>query len=96
MYQVFLTHTADKSQKKLDKPLRIRIRETLMTIAKDPENTGEKLSTPLTNVYSSHIKYKGKEFRIAYTIDLDNLAVIIHLIAAHENFYRKLKVILSR
>jgi mRNA-degrading endonuclease RelE of RelBE toxin-antitoxin system len=96
MFEVFLTHTADKSQKKLDKPLRVKIKEALLTIAEDPENVGEKLTSPLTNIYSHHIKYTGKEFRIAYTIDLENLTVMIHLIAAHENFYKRLKIILDR
>jgi len=96
MYEVFLTHTADKSQKNLDKPLRIKIRDSLLEIAEDPENAGEQLTSPLTNIYSYHIKYKGKEFRVAYTIDTDNQIVMIHLIAAHENFYRKLKIALNR
>lgn len=96
MFEIFLTNTANKSQKKLDKPLRIKIRDSLLEIAEDPENTGEKLTSPLTNIYSHHIKYTGKEFRVAYTIDLENNIVIIHLIAAHENFYRRLKVLMDR
>ena len=96
MYQVFLTHTADKSQKKLDKPLRILIKDSLVKIGEDPEKVGEQLTMPLTNIYSYHIKYTGKEFRIAYTINNEDLSVIIHLIAAHENFYKKLKSVLNR
>lgn len=95
MYEIFLTNTANKSQKKLDKPLRVKIKDSLMEIAKDPENTGEKLTSPLTNIYSHHIKYTGKEFRIAYAIDDGNLTVIVYLIAAHENFYRKLKILMD-
>lgn len=95
-YEILLTRTADKSQKKLDKPLRIRVRDALLELAEDPENLGEKLSTPLTDVYSHHIKYKGKEFRVAYTIDESELVVTIHLIAAHENFYRRLRQVLNR
>ncbi len=96
MFNILLTNTANKGQKKLDKPLRLKVRDSLMIIAQDPENNGEKLSTPLTDVYSHHLKYKGKEFRIAYTINFDNSTVTIHLIAAHENFYRKLKGKLGR
>lgn len=95
-YEILLTRTADKSQKKLDKPLRVQVRDSLLEIAEDPENLGEKLCTPLTDVYSHHIKYKGKEFRIAYTIDEADMVVIVHLIAAHENFYRKLRQVLNR
>lgn len=96
MYEIFLTNTANKSQKKLDKPLRIKIKESLMEIAADPENKGEKLTSPLTDIYSHHVKYTGKEFRIAYTIDPQSLVVIIHLIAAHENFYKRLKIMMDR
>lgn len=95
-YEILLTNTADKCQKKLDKPLRMKVRDSLLEIAEDPENEGEKLSTPLTDVYSHHIKYKGAEFRIAYTIDENDMVVVIHLVAAHENFYRKLKQMLNR
>ncbi|OGI30890.1 MAG: hypothetical protein A2287_05940 [Candidatus Melainabacteria bacterium RIFOXYA12_FULL_32_12] len=96
MYEIFLTNTANKSQKKLDKPLRLKIKDSLTQIANDPEGLGEKLTSPLTNIYSHHIKYTGKEFRIAYSIDTDNLIVIVHLIAAHENFYKKLKLLIDR
>jgi|SRR3989339_1179084 len=95
-YEILLTRTADKCQKKLDKPLRIVVRDSLLEIAEDPENMGEKLSTPLTDVYSHHIKYKGKEFRVAYTIEENDMVVVFHLIAAHENFYRKLRQVLNR
>lgn len=95
-YEILLTKTADKCQKKLDKPLREKVRDSLLEIAEDPENLGEKLCTPLTDVYSHHIKYKGNEYRIAYTIDEAELVIIVHLIAAHENFYRKLRQVLNR
>lgn len=95
-YEILLTNTADKCQKKLDKPLRMAVRDSLLLIAEDPENVGEKLSTPLTDVYSHHLKYKGKEFRIAYTLNEKELVIIVHLIAAHENFYRKLRQMLNR
>ncbi|MEW5822077.1 MAG: type II toxin-antitoxin system RelE/ParE family toxin [Cyanobacteriota bacterium] len=95
-YEVLLTKTADKCQKKLDKPLREKVRDSLLEIAEDPENMGEKLCTPLTDVYSHHIKYKGNEYRVAYTIDEEDMVVVIHLIAAHENFYRRLRQVLNR
>ncbi len=91
-----LTKTADKSQRKLDKPLREKIRDSLLRIASDPENVGEQLTSPLSGVYSHHIKYKGKEFRIAYRLRFDSGCVVILLIGAHENFYRKLKSIIDQ
>jgi mRNA-degrading endonuclease RelE of RelBE toxin-antitoxin system len=95
VFEVFLTNSADKSQKNLDKPLRLRIKDSLELISTDPENTGEKLVSPLSNVYSHHIKYKGREIRIAYGIDLEEKKIYIYLIAFHENFYKKLKQILD-
>lgn len=89
--QLYLTRTANRSQRKLDKPLRQKIAQSLLSIAKNPEETGEKLSMPLEGLYSHHIKYKGKEFRIAYLIQPDTKAVIIVLIGPHENFYKKLR-----
>jgi mRNA interferase RelE/StbE len=89
--QMFLTRTAHRSQRKLDKPLREKIKTSLLCIAKSPEQAGEKLSMPLEGMYSHHVKYKGKEFRIAYTIQPDTQSIVIILIGAHENFYKKLK-----
>ena len=91
---VLLTRTADKSQRKLDKPLRLLIREALLRICQNPENQGERLSQPLTSVYAHHVSYKGREFRIAYQINHDTESVMVLLIGPHENFYRKLKNLL--
>ena len=90
-HSIFLTRTADKSQRKLDKPLRCLIRDALQRLEEDPEQLGERLSSPLTSVYSHHITYQGKEYRIAYQIFHDTETVMIILIGPHENFYRKLK-----
>ncbi len=95
MFEIFLTNSANKSQKKLDKALRVKIKESIEQISKDPENSGEKLVSPLSNVYSRHIKYKGKEVRIAYGIDPEQNTIFIYLIAFHENFYKRLKNILD-
>ncbi len=92
--QLFLTRTADKAQRKLDKPLREKIKLALMDIASNPEQKGEKLSQPLTMVYSYHMKYMGREYRIAYQYTLDSESVIILLIGPHENFYKKVKNLL--
>ncbi len=89
--QLFLTRTADKSQRKLDKPLRELVKKALMEIIASPTRKGEKLSQPLTMVYSHHIKYQGKEFRIAYQYEEDQDCVFILLIAPHENFYKRVK-----
>ena len=89
--QLFLTNTADKSQRKLDKPLRERIKQALLQIVANPRTNGEKLSQPLTMVYSHHVKYQGKEFRIAYQYAEEQDIIYILLIAPHENFYKRVK-----
>lgn len=88
---VVLTRLADKGQRGLDKPLRLRIRDCILRIAQSPELQGEKLVSPLLGVYSHHLTYQGKEYRIAYEYLMDENRVIILLIAPHENFYRRLK-----
>jgi len=95
VFEILLTNVANKSQKNLDKPLRLKIKKSIEEISKDPENLGEKLVSPLSEVYSHHIKYKGREVRIAYGIDLKEKLIYIYLIAFHENFYKKLKNILD-
>jgi mRNA-degrading endonuclease RelE of RelBE toxin-antitoxin system len=93
-WAVILTRTADKSQRKLDKPLRVILRDALMRLCNDPERLGERLSQPLTSVYSHHVKYQGKEFRIGYQINPETKTILILLIGPHENFYRSLKNLL--
>jgi len=93
--QIYLTNTADKAQRKLDKPLRERVLKALQDIGHAPEDKGEKLTQPLTGIYSHHIKYQGKEFRIAYQFNADTNNVVILLIGPHENFYKKVKNILD-
>ena len=94
-YQVGLTRTADKCQKKLDAPLRLLVRDAIMVIAESPFTRGERLSQPFGSIYSHHIKYKGREFRVAYLIQEEAENVVILLIGPHENFYRKLKNLLD-
>lgn len=89
--QLFLTRTADKAQKKLDKPLRELIKTALIEIATSPTRKGERLSQPLTMVYSHHFKYQGREFRIAYQYSEEQDCVCVLLIAPHENFYKRVK-----
>lgn len=94
-FSVYLTNSANKGQKKLDKPLRLKIRDSILRIQKNPKLSGSQLSQPLTQVYSHHLKYKGREYRIAYLICEDTESVIILLVGPHENFYKKLKNVLD-
>jgi mRNA interferase RelE/StbE len=96
LYPLLLTRTANKGQKRLDTPLRKRIKQSLLHIASNPEHVGEKLSMPLTGIYSHHLKYQGREYRIAYLIQMNATdesieSVVVLLIGGHENFYKRLK-----
>lgn len=93
-HTVFLTKTADKAQRKLDKPLRMLIRDALVRLSGDPASYGEQLTSPLSQVFSHHICYQGREFRVAYKIDGDSHSVMVLLIGPHENFYKRLKRLL--
>lgn len=89
--QLFLAKTADKAQRKMDKPLRERIKQALLEIMANPKRKGERLSQPLSMLYSHHLRYQGKEFRIAYQYLEEQECVYVVLIAPHENFYKRVK-----
>lgn len=93
-FSLLLTRSADKAQKKLDKPLRQKIKDALMRLIHAPFDLGEALKCPLTGTYSHHIKYQGREYRIAYQVDEAAERLVVLLIGPHENFYRKLKQLL--
>ncbi len=92
--KLMLSRTADKAQRKLDGALREKIKLALLEISANPTRKGERLSQPLTMVYSHHLKYKGKEFRIAYQYTADIDCIYVLLIGPHENFYQRVKNIL--
>jgi mRNA-degrading endonuclease RelE of RelBE toxin-antitoxin system len=90
-YMVQVTRTAVKALKKLDKPLALALASAMAALGQRPKQAGERLSQPLIPLYSHHVTYKGKEFRLAYEVDDLAQTVIILLVGSHENFYRKLK-----
>lgn len=90
-YALKLTRTADKAQRKLDKPLRLKILEALHRLAVAPDALGERLKQPLVPLRTHHVTYQGKEYRIAYQIEESVRVVVVLLIGPHENFYRQLK-----
>lgn len=89
--QLMLTRTANKAQRKFEKPLRERVKQALLDIMTNPKQQGERLSQPLTMVYSHHFQYQGTAFRIAYQYTEEAGCVIVLLIGTHENFYKRVK-----
>lgn len=90
-YVVQVTRTASKALKKFDRPLAIALANAMATLSQRPKQVGERLSQPLIPLYSYHVTYKGKEFRLAYEVDDLAQTVVILLVGSHENFYRRLK-----
>lgn len=91
-YTVVLSRSAHKAQQKLDKPLRKLILEALNRLATDGTTIAEALKQPLEGIYSHHVKYQGREYRIAFSLEPEAQRLVVVLIGPHENFYRKLKL----
>ncbi|MFH1894415.1 MAG: type II toxin-antitoxin system RelE/ParE family toxin [Patescibacteria group bacterium] len=90
MHQIVITPSAKRAAKKLPKNIRKEIINHSQKLKENPY-LGEKLSSSLHFLYSFHVKVKGTEYRLAYTIDNAQEIVIIHLVGPRENFYEKLK-----
>jgi mRNA-degrading endonuclease RelE of RelBE toxin-antitoxin system len=86
-----MTRTAAKALSKLDKPLALALATAMQALSQYPKQAGERLSQPLIPLYSRHVTYKGKEYRLAYEVDDLAKTVVVLLVGSHENFYRKLK-----
>jgi mRNA interferase RelE/StbE len=90
-YHLLLTRTAEKAQKNLDKPLRLKLKAALEGLLFAPRQQGEQLKDPLSTLLAHHVKYQGIEWRIAYQIDEEARRVVVVMIGPHENFYKSLK-----
>lgn len=90
MYQLVITPSAKRTAKRLPRNVRKEIVAQSQKLKENPY-LGEKLSSSLHFLYSFHIKFKGVEYRLAYTIDESRKLIIVHLVGPRENFYEKLK-----
>jgi mRNA-degrading endonuclease RelE of RelBE toxin-antitoxin system len=91
MYEVKYHPKIKKDLKKVDPPIREKIRTGhIPKILSDPE-AGEKLSGDLSGTYSYHLKISGQEFRIAYIADEQAKTVFVQMIAKRGEFYVLLK-----
>ena len=93
MFKVVITPSAKRSAKKLPKRIRKEIIKQSQELKQNPY-LGEKLTGSLHFLYSFHIKFKGANYRLAYTIDKSRKLIIVHLIGHREGFYEKLKRLL--
>jgi len=91
MYEAEYHPKVRKDLKKIDPPIRRKIRsEHIPKILSHPE-AGDKLSGDLQGTRSFHIKIAKQEFRIAYVTDEKAKKVYIQMIAKRGDFYTLLK-----
>jgi len=78
----------EKDVKKVDKPLKIKIKESVNEILENPYCADE-LVGDLKGYLSYHFKLQNLEYRIAFKIDGNNVVFI--KFGTRENFYEELK-----
>lgn len=95
-YDVKLARIAKKYLKKLkEKPLKEIFLDSIYDeIAVHPEE-GHPKTGDLLGYYTYNFKYKGTQYRIAYTVNDRNQIVIVVLTGSHEGFYKELKRIIK-
>jgi len=87
MYEAEYHPRVNKDLKKIDPPIREKIRnEHIPKIISDPD-VGENLSGDLKGTSSYHFKIAKQEFRIAYITDEQAKKVFIQMIAKRSDFY---------
>ncbi|SLM29126.1 Plasmid stabilization system [Desulfamplus magnetovallimortis] len=80
-----------KDLKKIDTPIRKKIKEDLIPeILQNPE-IGVSLTGDLNGIQSYHFTYARKQYRIAYIVDEDDKIVFIQMVAKRGDFYTLLK-----
>jgi mRNA-degrading endonuclease RelE of RelBE toxin-antitoxin system len=91
MYEAKYHPKIKKDLKKIDPPIREKIRtEHLPKILSDP-GAGENLSGDLNGTRSYHFTIAGQQFRIAYIADEQAKTVFVQMIAKRGDFYVLLK-----
>lgn len=88
-YKVDIERSAVKDLKPLEKPLRNLILQAFKNLGDQPFS-GQKLSGALAQIRSLHRKYKGKDYRIAYTINKRESTVTVLFVGPRENLYQRL------
>ena len=91
MYEAEYHPKIRKDLKKIDPPIREKIRtEHIPKILSDP-GAGENLAGDLKGTSSYHFRIAKQEFRIAYVIDEKTEKVFIQMISKRGDFYKLLK-----
>lgn len=80
-----------KDLKKLDKPIREKIKDKyIFDILEEPE-IGIELVGDLNGIRSFHFFYSKQQYRIAYIVNEDEKIIFILMVAKRGDFYTLLK-----
>ncbi len=81
----------DKDLSKLDKPVRLQIRDRhIPAILENPYVAGSPLSGELAGLRSYHFTANRVDYRIIYDVLDDKLLVLFLMVGTRENFYKRL------
>ena len=96
MYTVHLSRSSVKEIKKRGRKFKEKVKEIGQKLSKNPHSLqAERLKKPFQLVYSYHFSFPGSTYRLAFTIDKNNKNVYVVLVAPRENFYKRLRKMLS-
>lgn len=97
VYKIHLERHVKQYLKKIkEKPLRQKFVNAIYDeIAKNPYAFDVKVGD-LAGYYTYSFKYKGIAYRIAYSINNNELSILIILAGTHEDFYQELKRIINK
>lgn len=97
VYDIYIERRVSKFVRKTkDKNLKEIVRDAIYDeIATDPYAVGDPKKGDLNGFYAYKFRYKGIQYRIAYTIDDDGNLVVIALAGTRAEFYDTLKRILN-
>jgi mRNA-degrading endonuclease RelE of RelBE toxin-antitoxin system len=91
MYKAKYHPKIKKDLKRIDPPIRLKIRnEHIPKILTSPE-IGEELVGDLKGTHSYHFTISKQQFRIAYIVEKDTKMVFVQMIGKRSDFYTLLK-----
>jgi mRNA interferase RelE/StbE len=85
-YTVTLRPAAQRALKRLDKPVQKRIAEALRSLANEPRPPGVKALTGASEL----LRIRVGDYRIIYSVDDDELEVLVIVIGHRSAVYRNI------
>ncbi len=89
-YTFYTTPTGYKAFKKLPKSVRKYLLAKLEPLKTNPLRCPQ-LHSNLSFLRALHTRFQATDYRIAYEVNPQKQHIIIHYVAARENFYRSLQ-----